>query len=154
MIDDIGCVVFLDDEGYDWNTTINKVVNLLRKRTVPVIVANSDMIYPVSKNDVSIATGSIARLVENILGYRFIHFGKPDVQMFLHAFNDLQQDDPHLDKSRVLMVGDTLHTDILGATKFGIDSALVLSGNTTADNCEWSIKATGIVPDYICKSIV
>ena len=29
----------------------------------------------------------------------------------------------------ILMVGDTIETDILGASDFGIDSALVLTGN-------------------------
>ena len=28
------------------------------------------------------------------------------------------------------MVGDTLHTDIIGGNKFGLDTVLVLSGNT------------------------
>lgn len=152
--DDIGCVVFLDDEGYDWNTTINKVVNLLRRRSLPVIVANSDMIYPVSKNDVSIATGAIATLTESVLGRSFIRFGKPDVQMFIHAFDDLRKDDPGLQKKDILMVGDTLHTDILGGVKFGIDTVLVLSGNTTDRNVHTAIAASGIMPDYISDSVV
>ena len=150
----IGCVVFLDDEGYDWNVAINKVVNLLRKTAIPVIVANSDLIYPIAQNDVSIATGAIAKLVASIVGRKFIYYGKPDVQMFLYAFEDLKKDDPQLDKSKILMVGDTLHTDILGATKFGIDTVLVLSGNTSRMDVEWMIKASGISPDYVCESIV
>lgn len=151
---DIGCVVFLDDEGFDWNSAINKVVNLLRKRAIPVIVANSDLIYPVARNDVSIATGAIAKLVESIVRRKFIYYGKPDVQMFLYAYEDLRKDDPNLDKSKILMVGDTLHTDILGATKFGIDTVLVLSGNTSRSDVDWMIRSTGISPDYICESIV
>lgn len=152
--DDIGCVVFLDDEGYNWNTDINKVVNLLRYRSLPVIVANSDMIYPVSKNDVSIATGAIATLTETVLGRSFIRFGKPDVQMFNHAFLDLQADDPDLKKQDILMVGDTLHTDILGGVKFGIDTVLVLSGNTSERDVHVAVQASGIAPDYVCDSIV
>ena len=68
--------------------------------------------------------------------------------------NVLKKDDPQLDKSKILMVGDTLHTDILGATKFGIDTVLVLSGNTSRMDVEWMIKASGISPDYVCESIV
>lgn len=151
---EVGCVIFLDDEGYDWNTAINKIVNLLRFKSIPVIVANSDLIYPVSKNDVSIATGAIAQLVASIVGTDFIFYGKPDVQMFLHAYESLKLDDPNLDKSKILMVGDTLHTDILGGTKFGIDTALVLTGNTSRENTEWMIRSTGVSPDYICESIV
>jgi ribonucleotide monophosphatase NagD (HAD superfamily) len=35
-----------------------------------------------------------------------------------------------ISKNRILMVGDTFETDILGAQNSGIDSALVLTGNT------------------------
>jgi ribonucleotide monophosphatase NagD (HAD superfamily) len=48
-IADITAFVFLDDEGFDWNHDINKTVNLLRRKNIPVIVANSDKFYPVSK---------------------------------------------------------------------------------------------------------
>ena len=67
-IDDITAFVFLDDEGFDWNTDINKTVNLLRKKTMPVILANSDKYYPVAKHDIAVATGGIAKLVESMLG--------------------------------------------------------------------------------------
>jgi len=45
-LEDISAFVFLDDEGFDWNTDINKTVNILRKKTMPVILANSDKFYP------------------------------------------------------------------------------------------------------------
>ena len=52
------------------------------------------------------------------------------------------------------MVGDTLHTDILGGNKFGIDTLLVLSGNTSESEYQTKIKATGVIPDYVSRSIV
>lgn len=149
---DISAFVFLDDEGFDWNTDINKTINLLRRKIIPVIVANSDNLYPVSHNDVSVATGGLAKLVENILNKRFIHFGKPDSQMFMHAFEDLNRFKT-CDKHEILMVGDTLHTDILGGNKFGVHTTLVLTGNTRAENAEVLIHSSGIIPDYICDSI-
>ena len=154
MWEEVGCLVFLDDEGYEWKPAITQTVNLLRNKSVPVIVANSDLLYPTAKNEVAIGTGGIAHLIEAIMGYRFIHFGKPDIQMFLFAYNDLRQDDPSLERSKILMVGDTLETDILGGLKFGVDTALVLTGNTAEKDVDWKIKSTGIVPSYICESIV
>ncbi|NND09121.1 MAG: TIGR01459 family HAD-type hydrolase [Saprospiraceae bacterium] len=151
-IDSIGAMVYLDDEGFDWNKDINRSLNLLRHRSIPAVVANSDQIYPVSRNEVSIATGGIAKLVEATLGREFIHFGKPDSQMFMHAFVQLNAE-KKIEKSDILMVGDTLHTDILGGNKFGISTALVLSGNTRTANVKVNIKATGIIPDFICDSI-
>lgn len=152
-IDDISACVFLDDEGFDWKTDINKVVNLLRKKNMPVILANSDYYYPVSHNDISIATGGIAKLVENLLGKKFIHFGKPDSQMFMFAYEQLIKDG-FINKDEILMVGDTLKTDILGGNKFGVKTMLVLSGNTREDTYESAIRSTGIIPDYVCKSII
>ncbi|MCB9267118.1 MAG: HAD-IIA family hydrolase [Lewinellaceae bacterium] len=153
--DEIDAFVFLDDEGFDWNRDINTTVNLLRRKTMPVIVANSDKLYPVSRNDVALATGSVAQLVESILNRSFIHFGKPDSQMFMYAFDHLNKEGSgQYDKDDILMVGDTLHTDILGGNKFGLKTTLVLSGNTSARNAGLLISATGIIPDYICASIV
>lgn len=119
---------------------------------MPVIVANSDRVYPVSRNDVSIATGGIAELVENMLNKKFIHFGKPDSQMFIYAFDQLNRS-VTIAKEDILMVGDTLHTDILGGNRFGLDTILVLSGNTRKENAINLIESTGIIPDYICPSV-
>ena len=153
-IEDISAFVFLDDEGFDWNTDINKTVNLLRKKTMPVILANSDKFYPVAKHDVAVATGGIAKLVESMLSKKFIHFGKPDSQMFMYAYEGLVDELGPLDKKDILMVGDTLETDILGGNKFGVKTMLVLSGNTREDTVDIQIRSKGIIPDYICESVI
>ena len=153
-LDDISAFVFLDDEGFDWNTDIDTTVNFLRRKTVPVIVANSDKYYPVSKNDVSVATGGIAKLCESMLNKKFIHFGKPDTQMFNYAFEHLNSSGTIYDKEEILMVGDTLSTDILGGNKFGLKTMLVLSGNTRSENAQLWINSSGIIPDYISDSIL
>lgn len=150
--DDIAGFVFLDDEGFDWKTDINKTINLLRLKNIPVVVANSDKLYPVSFRDVAVGTGGIAKLVENILNRKFIHFGKPDTQMFVYAYN-LLSPKHEFSKNEILMVGDTLHTDILGGNKFGLHTALVLTGNTSHSRADMLISSTGIIPDYICNSI-
>ncbi len=153
-LDDISAFVFLDDEGFDWNTDIDTTVNFLRRKTVPVIVANSDKYYPVNKNDVSVATGGVAKLCESMLSKKFIHFGKPDTQMFNYAFEHINQEEFKYTKDDILMVGDTLSTDILGGNKFGLKTMLVLSGNTRSDNADLWINSTGIIPDFICESIL
>ena len=38
-IDKVNALIFLDDEGFDWCRDLNTTVNLLRKRTIPAIVA-------------------------------------------------------------------------------------------------------------------
>src|ERR1700743_368525 len=152
-IDKVNALIFLDDEGFDWAPDLNKTVNLIRKRTIPVIVANTDRAYPLTVSDVSIAIGGIAAMVESVVGKQFIRFGKPDSQMFMFAYDLIRAQMPVL-KSEIVMVGDTLNTDILGGNKFGLDTVLVLTGNTLAKDYENRINAAGIMPTYICDSAV
>ncbi|MBD2702497.1 TIGR01459 family HAD-type hydrolase [Spirosoma sp. BT702] len=152
-IDDINALVLLDDEGFDWNTDLTKTVNLLRRRNIPVIVANTDATYPVSKNRIAIAIGAVAKMIEGIVGKQFIRFGKPDAQLFMFAYERLENVS-HVSKRDILMVGDTLKTDILGGNKFGLDTVLVLTGNTQPQDVEVQIRSTGIIPTYVCKSVV
>jgi len=152
-IDKVNALIFLDDEGFDWAKDLNKTVNLIRKRTIPVIVANTDRAYPLTISDVSIAIGGIAAMVESVVGKQFIRFGKPDSQMFMFAY-DLVRAHSSVTKSEIVMVGDTLNTDILGGNKFGLDTVLVLSGNTLPKDVDTRITATGIVPTYICETAV
>ncbi|MBC6993221.1 TIGR01459 family HAD-type hydrolase [Neolewinella lacunae] len=152
-IDDIKAIAFLDDEGYDLNTDVNRVINLLRQSQAPVVVANTDLLYPVTANDVALATGSIARLAEYVLGRQFVKFGKPAMQMFQLGLESVGRELTDVSLSDILMVGDTLHTDILGGNSFGIDTALVLSGNTRRESAATEIQSSGIFPDYVCASI-
>ena len=149
--EDISALVFLDDEGFDWNHDINKTINLLRRKNIPVVVANTDYAYPYSSDDVAVAVGALADLVELVVGKTFIRFGKPDAQMFNFAYDHVRKTIP-VGKEKILMVGDTLSTDIIGGNKFGIDTALVLTGNTLPEHAGLMIEATGIIPNYICES--
>ena len=152
-LDHIESFAFLDDEGFNWNDDLNKTINLLRKKNMTVVVANTDINYPVSRNDISVAVGGLADLVENIVGKNFIRFGKPDAQMFLLAYERALKD-IQIKRNEILMVGDTLYTDIIGGNKFGLDTALVLSGNTLPSMATIRIGSSGIIPTYVCESAV
>ena len=151
-VDNIKCLAFLDDEGFDWNHDINKVINLLRRKNMSVVVANTDINYPVTRKDVAVAVGGLADMVEQIVGKRFIRFGKPDAQVFMFAF-EMAQEVQTVRRDEILMIGDTLYTDIIGGNKFGLDTALVLSGNTLPENAKMKIRSTGIIPTYVCESV-
>ncbi len=151
-IKDITALVLLDDEGFDWMDGLNKAVNLLRRRTIPAIIANPDGAYPMSKKDVGIAIGGLAYMVEKITGRKFIRFGKPDSQIFMFALEYINQFHLGITKKDILMIGDTLHTDILGGNKFGLDTALVLTGNLLPEDYENKIISTGISPTFICET--
>lgn len=151
---EIGAIALLDDEGFNWQSDINRAINILRRQVIPVVVANADTVYPVHKNDVAIAVGGIADLMESALDRSFVRFGKPDAYMFSYSFARASAITPGLRRKDILMVGDTLETDIRGGNKFGIDTVLVLSGNTALDNYHFHIEASGVIPDYVCESIV
>jgi HAD superfamily hydrolase (TIGR01450 family) len=151
MYDEIAALVFLDDEGYDWNVDLNKTYNLLRYRNIPTIVANTDKVYPKSDKELNLATGAVARILETISGRTFIKFGKPDTQMFIYALESVPNYHTY-SKSKMLMIGDTLHTDVMGGNKFGIATALVLSGNTSEKEADLMIRSSSIIPDFICRS--
>lgn len=152
-LEDLSAIVLLDDEGFDWKRDVNKLINLLRRKNVPVIVANTDFAYPVTEDEVAIAIGGLSDMIEMIIGKRFIKFGKPDSQMFMFAYERIHAT-RKLSKDKILMVGDTLKTDILGGNKFGIDTALVLSGNTLPEQASFLIRSTGIIPNYVCEDAV
>jgi HAD superfamily hydrolase (TIGR01450 family) len=152
-MDKVSALIFLDDEGFSWSDDLNKTVNLLRRKTIPVIVANTDTAYPLSIKDVSIAIGGLASMIETIVGKKFIRFGKPDSQMFMFAYDLIREYRP-ISKKQIVMVGDTLETDILGGNKFGLDTVLVLSGNTQPSDVDTRITSTGIMPTYICDNAV
>lgn len=150
---DLGAVALLDDEGFDWQPDINRAINLLREHPLPVVVANADQVYPVQRNAVAVAAGGIADLIEGIVHRRFVRFGKPDAYMFSYTFARAASMYPGLRRRDILMVGDTLETDIRGGNKFGIDTLLVLTGNTAPGSVDLEVKASGISPDFVCDTL-
>jgi ribonucleotide monophosphatase NagD (HAD superfamily) len=61
------------------------------------------------------------------MGARVIYMGKPS-----KTFYSSLPEATKVPKDTILMIGDTLETDILGAQNFGIDSLLVFTGNAAA----------------------
>ena len=83
----------------------------LRDRPRPVLVGNPDIVAP-RETGFSIEPGHFAHRLADRTGLRPEFFGKPFRNVFDLAFRRLG---PGIDRGRVLMVGDSLHTDILGA---------------------------------------
>ncbi|GAA5252330.1 TIGR01459 family HAD-type hydrolase [Candidatus Rickettsia kedanie] len=60
------------------------------------------------------------------LGGKVIYSGKP----YEDIYSKILKECHNTPKNRMLMIGDTFYTDILAANRLGIDSALVLTGNS------------------------
>ncbi|WP_242221595.1 YjjG family noncanonical pyrimidine nucleotidase [Bacillus cereus group sp. BfR-BA-01380] len=68
--------------------------------------------------DNRIRKSTIAKYFEDIVVSEDVKVSKPDSKIFEHALNNIK----HTDKSKVLMVGDSLTSDIQGGINFGIDT--------------------------------
>ncbi len=87
------------------------------------ICANPDT-QVLHQGNIRYCAGYFANIFEK-LGGEVLYIGKPDKLIFEHCIKTLSSED-----HRILMVGDTFATDIKGANNAGIDSALVLTGNS------------------------
>lgn len=115
----------------------------------PVLVGNPDIVAP-REQGLTMEPGFHAHELVRQLNIRPQFFGKPFGNVFDLAFSRL----PDVDLSRVLMVGDTLHTDVLGGAAYGCRTALV-TGHGLLAGCipATYIESTGIVPDYMLPTI-
>jgi len=131
----------------DWSADRQALlVAALRERARPVMVGNPDLTAPFP-DAFSFEPGWYAHALQDagVAVPRF--FGKP----FGNAFEPvLETLDRPVDPSRIAMVGDTLHTDILGGAAAGWRTVLVTGhGLLRSLDVERSIERAGIRPDWI-----
>ncbi|MCE2516662.1 MAG: HAD hydrolase-like protein [Alphaproteobacteria bacterium] len=88
---------------------------------------------------------------------RQIHwFGKPYAPVFDLARNRLEEitGRSNWKDDRIAMVGDSLHTDILGGQAAGLNTVLITGhGLFRQGGADDAISATGIMPDYIVDTV-
>ncbi len=117
----------------------------LLERPRPIMVGNPDIVAP-REYGFSKEPGLFAHRLADRTGVAPQFFGKPFGNIYDLVFERLGC----IDKSRVLMVGDSLHTDILGARNAGIVSALISGfGFFAGHDVEAAIKKAGIVPNFV-----
>jgi 4-nitrophenyl phosphatase len=110
------------------------------------VVANPDMIAPVDRETILFACGAIGKLIAECSGRILDQLGKPFQPIYELAFARL----PGIEKSEMVMVGDSLDYDILGAKNAGIKSLLVLSGNTSLSD----LARSELKPDFLAETFV
>jgi len=112
----------------DDHEDINEFNQILKqaalKKDLLTLCSNPDTTIP-KHGTIRYCAGYFAEIIEKF-GGEVVYTGKPKEVIYNFALQKQQ----HIKKDRILMVGDTFETDILGANKVGIHSALVLSGNS------------------------
>lgn len=88
--------------------------------------------------------GATVAMLEAASGVKAFSVGKPSPVMLSDACRDLG-----LPPDRVIMVGDTMATDILGAVQLGLRSVLVLTGSTRIED----LTQFAYQPDTVLDSI-
>jgi glycerol 3-phosphatase-2 len=112
----------------------------------PVLVGNPDIVAP-REVGVSREPGHYAHRLADATGVTPEFFGKPFANVFDMALARLPEE---TDLGRVVMVGDTLHTDILGGAAAGVKSALITEyGSLKGMDVAQAICRSAINPDYI-----
>ena len=127
----------------------------LTARPRPVFVANPDVAAPQTGHFSPEPGYWMARAMQaaqmSVYGGGVHWYGKPYRPAFDLALDRLNKlAGRQLDRRRVAMVGDSLHTDILGGGAAGLQSVLITGAGLFRDGgADRFIAATGIQPDWI-----
>ncbi len=107
------------------------------ERGARFFAANIDDTCPVDDGEVLDAGATISALEKRTHRKLENHFGKPSSFMFDEITRRLA-----VDKSKILLIGDRLETDIAMGNNFGVDTALVTTGVKNFPNGNQHIKPT------------
>ena len=132
--------IFVGEAKFDWFTDIHKCINHVRQHPDTRFLISCPDSYWIGQADGSLGVGAggIARFILGILGElgitpesRFL--GKPNPGIFLATIERLKSKFgiKDVENKRLIMVGDALFSDICGANRLGMTSALVMTGLTT-----------------------
>ncbi len=112
-----------ESENLDLNE-FDELFKIIVERKIVNICANPDL--GINQHGIyRYCSGYYAKKIKH-LGGKVIYSGKP----YEEIYSKVLQECHNIPKNRMLMIGDTFYTDILAANWLGIDSGLVLTGNS------------------------
>ncbi|PKQ31911.1 MAG: HAD family hydrolase [Actinobacteria bacterium HGW-Actinobacteria-2] len=144
---EIDIVIASYDRGFDYRKLQIAFDALWFHRRAFLVQTNPDRYCPFPGGRGEPDCAAITAAITASTGVECRHsFGKPDPIMLTTALATL----PGLVAADVVMVGDRLHTDIAMGVAAGMDTALVLTGDTSA---EQAAAATEYRPTYVLDRI-
>lgn len=145
---EVDAILFLSSAAVS-PALLSSLKSALREKPVPFVIANPDLVAP-REGGLSKEPGFYAHLLGDCVDVQPLFFGKP----FGHAFDDAMARLEGVSPDRIAMVGDTLHTDILGGRAAGARTVLVRDHGLFAGlDVKEFITSSRIVPDFQCGSI-
>lgn len=146
-LDEIGGVVMLD--AGDWREADQAaLVAAMRADARPLIVCNPDLTAPYT-DALSHEPGWSAHQLADATGIEPVFLGKPFPDIYDVALADIAE----IPRARIIAVGDTPHTDVLGAHAAGIKSLLVETGFTRGRDAAALMREAGIMADFIAATV-
>lgn len=144
---DVDGFLLLSSERMD-TPLMDALEHALAKTPRPLICANPDLVAP-RETGLSCEPGFYTHALADRLDITPQFFGKP----FANAFEAAAGRLAGIPASRIAMVGDTLHTDVLGGAAAGMRTVLIerhglFKGFDVSDY----IARSGIRPDFICPT--
>lgn len=117
----------LDDDDNQTPEDFRARLEIMLERKLFMLCANPDLV--VERGDRLVyCAGSIAELYAN-MGGEVLYAGKPYAPIYQLALRKAEAASGRVtEKARVLAIGDSIHTDLKGATAFGIDCLFMTAG--------------------------
>ncbi|MBF0461154.1 MAG: HAD-IIA family hydrolase [Magnetococcales bacterium] len=142
-------IILCSNRDYYGTRQQAQVEHLLARQRLPILLANPDLVAPATGGDLAVVAGYTA--AEWITRYHcdWIGLGKP----FAPLYALVRERFPAISPQRILMVGDTLETDILGGAAQGWDTCLTLSGVSASEALATVCNQREIRPDFVVQSI-
>ena len=138
-----------------WNDINQKILeNHLKNKKTTVLVGNPDIIAP-QKTGFSLEPGFWSLRFRKSKFIEIEYFGKPHLDIYKMAINQIYKlANKRINLNRIVMIGDSLHTDILGGLSAQISTVLVTE-HGLFKNYDYinAIKKTKISPDWIIPSL-
>ena len=131
--------------GFDTELTFQKLEDacILLNRGVEFLATNPDWVCPTWYGYVP-DCGSVCEMLFRATGRRPKVIGKPQPEMAL-----LAMESTGFPPEETVLVGDRLYTDIACAANAGIDSVLVLSGESSRKD----LKASEVQPRWVLQDV-
>jgi HAD superfamily hydrolase (TIGR01450 family) len=140
-------IVFMATES--WDEARQAVLSdALTRRPRPFVVANPDVVAP-HVGGFSAEPGYFAHRIADRAGILPVFLGKP----FPGVYRLVRERFPEVDPNRILAVGDTPHTDVIGAQAHGMRALLVESGFLAGKDSLAYCRECDILPDFIAPTI-